>query len=340
MIFYSAKTPTDYQEFFFQQVGLQKIEKSEYETLWEHPKNGMVHIYGSMDQIQSGIGCYTIPTNFIVEYQYDAIYLHFGIIYEGITYSLVENKLEALFVPSAFLAIEKESGGINCWRKGQQFKGVEVSIEMNYLKTVLLPFLGVSKHALDFLKENMIYIHLSEEMKSLIVRMEHLIREQRLTKQLQLSICLEFISLILHPMNRSIFGYEEKAVSKYLSLGERKIKLSKEDFQKIILAHDKIKTDASSFVTIYELSKELGISEQKLKVGFKEIYQQTIWDYANSIRMNQAVNLLLETDLTISEISTQIGYQSQAAFITMFKKWCGVTPGQFRVQMHSQDHLK
>ena len=340
MLFHVAKTPTDYQELFFQQIGLKKMKKSEYEFIWSNPKNGMMHSYGSMEKIQCGIGCYTVTSNFLVEYQYDSVYLHFGIIYEGITYSLIENRLEAIYVPSAFLSIEKTSSGVNCWRKGQHFKGVEISIEMNYLKEVLLPFLGVSKSVLDFLKENIRYTHLSEEMKHLIIRIEYLIREHKMTMQLQLSICLEFISLIIHPMNRSLFGYEEKVFSKYLSLGERKIKISKDDFQKIILAHDKIKNDASSFVTIYELSKDLGISEQKLKAGFKELYQQTIWDHANNVRMNTAVTLLIETELSVSEISEKIGYQSQAAFINMFKKWCGVTPGQFRVQMHSQNHLR
>lgn len=99
------------------------------------------------------------------------------------------------------------------------------------------------------------------------------------------------------------------------------------------MAHERIQKDASSFVTIYELSRELQISEQKLKAGFKEIYQQTLWDYANHVRMNAAVNLLLETELSISQIAKNIGYQSQVAFINMFKKWCGLTPGQFRVQL-------
>lgn len=340
MLFYVAKSPTDYQEIFFRQIGLEKTKKNEQEFLWSDSKNNMVHSYGSMDQIQCGIGCYTVNSNFLVEYQYDSSYLHFGIIHEGITYSLVENKLEAHSVPSPFLSLQKASGGINCWKKGQHFKGVEISIEINYLKNVLLPFLGVSENALEFLEENVKYLHLPEEMKHLIVRIEDLLKKSEMTMPLQMSLCLEFISLLIHPKNRDVFNYRQKIFSKYLSLGERKIKISKEDFQKIILAHDKIKKDASSFVTIYELSKELGISEQKLKAGFKEMYQQTIWDHANNVRMNMAVNLLIDTELSINEISKKIGYQSQAAFITMFKKWCGVTPGQFRVQMHSQDHLK
>lgn len=333
MHFYTAKTPGEYQELFYRQIGLERIQKGEQEIVWENAEHGFVHNYGTMDQIQSGVGCYTVPYDFLVEYQYDVVYLHFGIIYEGITYSLIENKLEPRSIPSAFLAVEKTSGGINCWKMGQHFKGVEVSIEMNYLKEVLLPFLGVMEDAVGFLEENVRYIHLPEEMKYQILRMEELIQNNRMTMPLQRAICLEFTALLLHPENRAVFSSGEKTFLKYVQIGNRRIKITRDDFRKIVMAHERIQKDASSFVTIYELSRELQISEQKLKAGFKEIYQQTLWDYANHVRMNAAVNLLLETELSVSQIAKNIGYQSQVAFINMFKKWCGLTPGQFRVQL-------
>ena len=64
-----------------------------------------------------------------------------------------------------------------------------------------------------------------------------------------------------------------------------------------------------------------------------ELYQQTIWNYANNLRMNQAAILLRDTDCNIHEIAANVGYQSPAAFTNMFKNWCGLTPGQFRTQV-------
>ena len=116
-------------------------------------------------------------------------------------------------------------------------------------------------------------------------------------------------------------------------IGKRKLWLSDTDMKKIIMVHDLIKKDAASFYTIYELSKEAGISEQKLKAGFFELYQQTIWDYANQMRMTLASELLQTKELGIAQIAEKTGYHSQSAFIRMFKKWYGVTPGQFRRQL-------
>lgn len=106
--------------------------------------------------------------------------------------------------------------------------------------------------------------------------------------------------------------------------------MKKEDFQKIMQVHDRIRDHAETFVTIYALSQEFSIGEQKLKAGFQKLYQQTIWDYANQVRMNRAAVLLKDPEKSIAEISALTGYQSQAAFRKMFKKWSGTTPGRFR----------
>ena len=48
--------------------------------------------------------------DFLSEFQYDTEYLHAGIIYEGITYSLVDNHMKEFATPSAFLAMEQAAG--------------------------------------------------------------------------------------------------------------------------------------------------------------------------------------------------------------------------------------
>lgn len=332
MKIYYARTPADYEEYFCRQMGMRKVKYAEQESIWEHPQNGSIHNSGSRGQIQFSMGSYTVPEDFCVERGYDMRYLHLGIIYEGTTYSLVEDKLKASAVPSAFLTVENVCGGVNCWKKGQHLKGVEMSVGMRYLKEVILPFLGLGEDALSFLEENVRYTFLPDEIRNLIFRAEQMIQAGSLTAPLRISLCLEFIAYLLHPENRNILSCEEDDFCKYISVGKRKIKITSEDFRKIVEAHDRIEKDAASFLTIYELSRELGISEQKLKAGFKELYRQTIWDYANGVRMHRAVMLLQNTDMKISEISQRVGYQSQMAFINMFKKWCGLTPGQFRIQ--------
>ena len=53
-------------------------------------------------------------------------------------------------------------------------------------------------------------------------------------------------------------------------------------------------------------------------------------DYLNGVRIGKAKELLENTDLTVSEICAQTGFNSDQNFIRVFKKYVGMTPGQYR----------
>jgi AraC-like DNA-binding protein len=50
----------------------------------------------------------------------------------------------------------------------------------------------------------------------------------------------------------------------------------------------------------------------------------------DKVRKSRAVNLLLRSDLTISEISIKLGFSEDSVFYRNFKKWTGVTPSVYR----------
>lgn len=333
MNFYKTTNPKDYGLYFYKQIGLNCTFEQDNEQIWTNSDVGTIHIYGSLDEIQCGTGDYTIPADLLAEFDYESAFLHFGIIYEGITYSLVNQKLSPLSHPSAFLAAEQSAGGINCWKHGQRFRGVEISIRMNYLRDYMLPFLGYPENALDFIKPNVRYHNLSQELREILSKIELLLNQKTMTMALQRALCMEFLAHLLNQKEEGLSGIPADSDTRYLHVGNRKIKMTPTDFEKVRMTHEQIEKDAGSFVTIYELSQKFEISEQKLKAGFLELYQQTIWNYANNLRMNQAARLLCDTGCNINEIALRVGYQSPAAFTNMFKNWCGLTPGQFRTQV-------
>ena len=330
MIYRQAKDPNSYQTIFYKQIGLKQKYSTSPENDWSDETVGSIYTYGTMDAIQFGIGDYTIPEDFLVEFQYDTEYLHAGIIYEGITYSLVENRMQQSATPSPFLAIEQASGGINCWRHGQHFKGVEISIEMEYLKNTIFPYLGASDDSFDFLVKNVRHVNLPKELMDLILQIQQLLESRAMTPELLLAIGTTFTAFLIRPDYKHFFFTGADVMSERIFVGKRPIHIRPDDYRKIVAAHDFLSKEADSFVTIYALSQILGIGEQKLKAGFQQLYQQTIWDYANQVRMTKAASLLRNTDKTVDEIAKLTGYQSPAAFRTMFKKWSQTTPGKFR----------
>lgn len=40
--------------------------------------------------------------------------------------------------------------------------------------------------------------------------------------------------------------------------------------------------------------------------------------------------LLAESELTVGEIARQVGFENDNYFIKIFKRWCGVTPSEYR----------
>lgn len=85
--------------------------------------------------------------------------------------------------------------------------------------------------------------------------------------------------------------------------------------------------------TIEYLSKKYLMNTSTLKSTFKFVYGTPIASYMKHYRINKAIQLLRETNKSISEISAEIGYESQSKFTATFKKLIGVLPTAYRKQM-------
>ncbi len=66
---------------------------------------------------------------------------------------------------------------------------------------------------------------------------------------------------------------------------------------------------------------------------FKKCTGENISDYIDSLRMGYAKSMLEQSDVTISCISSELGYSNASAFIKKFKKVVGITPGEYRMKI-------
>lgn len=83
--------------------------------------------------------------------------------------------------------------------------------------------------------------------------------------------------------------------------------------------------------TIIQLAKRVGVNQTKLKNDFKLAYGNTIFGYLQDLRMKEAKRYLLDTTLSIQEISMRLGYQNMSNFSIAFKKSMGYSPNKLRV---------
>jgi AraC-like DNA-binding protein/ligand-binding sensor protein len=79
-----------------------------------------------------------------------------------------------------------------------------------------------------------------------------------------------------------------------------------------------------------EIATRLGISEGHFGKVFRRIMGQPFRDYVQSVRMERAQALLLESKRPIGEVALDVGYSDTSAFTRAFTRSCGVSPSEYR----------
>lgn len=85
-------------------------------------------------------------------------------------------------------------------------------------------------------------------------------------------------------------------------------------------------------LTVEDLSKHLNLNRSYLYTIFKEELNLSPQQYIINFRINKAVELLNNQELTIAEIARSVGYQDQFIFSKTFKKQKGLSPKSYRVK--------
>lgn len=85
-------------------------------------------------------------------------------------------------------------------------------------------------------------------------------------------------------------------------------------------------------LTLEKVSREMYFSRTQFTVTVRRETGQSFNQFLMAHRMETAKQALLDSQWTISAISTFVGFKSPSYFRTAFRKYTGKTPTQFRVQ--------
>jgi len=115
-------------------------------------------------------------------------------------------------------------------------------------------------------------------------------------------------------------------ISKYLL----EISIHDTDYKKLVPVLQYIDTHYTEKIQISELSNLIHVCDDRLIRLFKDVIGETPVEYIVSIRVEQALKLLMEDDLSIAEIAERSGFGSATYMSRVFKQKLGVTPGKCR----------
>jgi transcriptional regulator GlxA family with amidase domain len=75
---------------------------------------------------------------------------------------------------------------------------------------------------------------------------------------------------------------------------------------------------------------ECGVPERSLKRRFKTATGATVIGYVQNLRIEEAKRLLETSDSSSDDIAPIVGYDNPAFFRRLFKRFTGLTAGQYR----------
>jgi AraC-like DNA-binding protein len=83
-------------------------------------------------------------------------------------------------------------------------------------------------------------------------------------------------------------------------------------------------------ITLSSVAQQFSMNESYLSRMFKQIVGENFLEFLNKQRINRSKRCLSETELTVNQISSDVGFGNVQRFIRAFKNVEGMTPGAYR----------
>jgi transcriptional regulator GlxA family with amidase domain len=83
------------------------------------------------------------------------------------------------------------------------------------------------------------------------------------------------------------------------------------------------------------MTKLSGLSERSFKRRFAKATGMTPIEYVQTLRLEEAKQILETTDLAVEAVANEVGYEDPSYFGRLFRRTVGLTPAQYRKRFGS-----
>jgi AraC-like DNA-binding protein len=106
------------------------------------------------------------------------------------------------------------------------------------------------------------------------------------------------------------------------------LSIDQEDVHKIYQVRASILADLSAPPKLSDLARHIGMSSTKMKQLFRQIFGDSIYNYFQVERMNEAAQLL--RDFSVSQVGYRIGFSNLSHFTRLFEKHHQMKPKRYK----------
>ncbi len=226
---------------------------------------------------------------------------------------------EATFMPSVQIGV----GNIDyemIFPGKTRFKSIIIVVDAKYLKSLLNPE-----------EDNAI-------LKTITTSKQPLLFEEFVSPQIQ-KVASEIVNMVV-PASLKDFYFRLKAEELMCLLFMDLLKrgntpvhaLKVSDIEKVYQIKDKILSNLNIPPNLNTLAISACMSESKLKRLFKQIFGNSIFNYYQFYRMQEAAQLIKEQKLSISEVGYRLGFTNLSHFGRVFEEHIGTKPKKYSLQ--------
>jgi len=105
------------------------------------------------------------------------------------------------------------------------------------------------------------------------------------------------------------------------------------DVERLLFVRNELLKDLSVPPVLSELAQLAAMSETKLKQLFKQTFGDTIYNYYQRARMEEAAFLLKQGKRSVAETGYELGFSNLSHFSRLFEKHYGITPKRYSAQV-------
>jgi AraC family transcriptional regulator len=98
----------------------------------------------------------------------------------------------------------------------------------------------------------------------------------------------------------------------------------------LLRAIERLRSDSDTDVSLAALATDAGLSRFHFCRAFKESTGLSPHAWLRQYRLEQAMNMLRDTDASVASVAAALGYSSQTAFAAAFRNLTGETPSDWR----------
>lgn len=159
-------------------------------------------------------------------------------------------------------------------------------------------------------------LHITPRMNAIIEEVTHCSFQGGLKKLFLQSKTLELLALQCSQVGE---GRQQK-----------ENKLSASDRERLEYARTVLLANMQQPPTLGQLARLAGINEFKLKNGFKQLYNTTVFGYLSDYRLEMAKEMIRDGRKSLTAIAEEAGFSSLPHFSTAFRKKFGVSPSRMK----------